>query len=312
MAASDFNTKDYIISDALRYALDGAIALDQPLLLTGEPGTGKTSLARWAVEYLNQKYKNSFHEEPLTFHTKTTSAARDLFYTYDALSHFQSANVLKNDRQTGDFIELQALGLAIAMSNPKLLDYEKKFKADIQEGTRKNSVVLIDEVDKAPRDFTNDILDEIDKKRFRIREQDNFPVERGEGSQIVVILTSNSEKNLPDAFLRRCAFFHIEFPKKDDPLLRKIVQIHLGDIEAETKAAHDALIQYFYDVRDKAVRKKPATAELIGWLRLLSIEKYFDEKTDNDKKKELILHNLSFLVKTQEDLEAVKKISINL
>jgi len=311
MPDKNFNTKDYIISDALRYALDGSIALGQPLLLTGEPGTGKTKLAAWAVQYLNQRYENTFHDVPLTFHTKTTSAARDLFYTYDALSHFQSANVRQDNKQTADFIELQALGLAIAMSNPKP-EYAAKFQADLKKNARKNTVVLIDEVDKAPRDFTNDILDEIDNNRFRIREQDNYPLEKGKDARIVVILTSNSEKNLPDAFLRRCAFFHIEFPKKDDPLLRQIVQMHLGEIKPETKDAYEALLQYFYDVRDKAVRKKPATAELIGWLRLLNIENFFDEKTDNDKKKQLILHNLSFLIKTQEDLEAVKKISISL
>jgi MoxR-like ATPase len=312
MENTSFDTKDYIIEDALKYALDGAVSLEQPLLLTGEPGTGKTSLAAWAVQYLNKKFGNTFDEELLRFDTKTTSAARDLFYTYDALSHFQSANVLKDGRTTANFIELQALGLAIAMSNPNPEEYPKKFRANIKPGARKNTVVLIDEVDKAPRDFTNDILDEIDKKRFRIREQDNYPVVKGDDAKIVVILTSNSEKNLPDAFLRRCAFCHIEFPKRDDPRLRKIVELHLKGITTETEAAYKVLENYFFEVRDKAVRKKPATAELIGWLKLLNINDYFTEKTSNDQRKKLIEHNLSFLVKTQEDLEAVKKITINL
>lgn len=298
---------DYIISPGLRYALDGAIELGQPLLLTGEPGTGKTTFAQdFAIAYLNQKYNNSFHPEVLKFNTKTTSTARDLFYTYDSLAHFQSANLRAgNARNTADFIELQALGKAIAMSNP-LPEYANKCQYIAPEHAL-NSVVLIDEVDKAPRDFTNDILDEIEHYRFQMREQDNFLFEKGKDSKIVVIMTSNSEKNLPDAFLRRCIFYHIEFPKRDEQRLREIVKMHLGNtITPETEEAYNTLFDFFYDTRDKSVRKKPATAELIAWLKLLGINKFF-EMNKNDQR-EMMLHNLSFLVKTQEDLEAVKKL----
>lgn len=295
----------YIVPPGLQYALDGAIALGQPLLLTGEPGTGKTTLAYWAVHYLNQKPGNDFYPEPLRFNTKTTSRATDLFYTYDALSHFQAANLKgpKDGTNPAGFIELQALGLSIAMSNAK----PKNPPPFLQSLGDKplSTVVLIDEVDKAPRDFTNDILDEIENYRFSIRELDQFTLSKGDAARIVVIMTSNSEKNLPDAFLRRCAFFHIEFPK--GPALRAIMQKHLGGITPETETAYTELFQFFDAARDKSVRKKPATAELIAWLRLLELNGYFGEK-DAGKKNEMLLNNLSFLVKTQEDLEAVRKL----
>lgn len=288
----------YVLPEGLLHALEGAIALQQPLLLTGEPGTGKTTLADWAVGYLGNKYKD-FHPEVLKFHTKTTSLAQDLFYTYDALAHFQSANLEKSKRGSEDFIELQALGKAIAMSNPKD-EYKGHFTTELPDKAT-NSVVLIDEIDKAPRDFTNDILDEIDRQRFRIKEK-NLSIGSGGDARIVVIMTSNSEKNLPDAFLRRCVFFHIDFPS--DERLRKILKVHFGDQTSFTGDALDELLKFFYDVCEKSVRKKPATAELIGWLKMLEVHKYF-QQSDSDRKK-LMLHNLSFLVKTKEDLDAVK------
>jgi len=298
---------NYIVSPGLQYALEGAVELGQPLLLTGEPGTGKTTFARdFALPYLNKHYGGNFHPEVLKFNTKTTSTARDLFYTYDSLSHFQSVNLRGDERRpVADFIELQALGKAIAMSNP-LPAYNEKCRIDLPKKPL-NTVVLIDEVDKAPRDFTNDILDEIDNYRFQIREQDNFLIEKGKGARIVVIMTSNSEKNLPDAFLRRCVFHHIEFPKKDDPLLRDRVKNHLGAvITPETEAVYNDLFKFFYDARDKAVRKKPATAELIAWLKMLGLKKY-PELNEADQR-QMLLHNLSFLVKTEDDLKAVKKL----
>jgi MoxR-like ATPase len=293
----------YQAPPGLQYAIEGALALDQPLLLTGEPGTGKTTLADYAVHYLRGE-NDDFYPLPLQFHTKTSSRASDLFYTYDALSHFQAANL--RDGKTADtanYITLQALGQAIAMSRGKQ-DSAVPFLASLPDRYR-SSVVLIDEVDKAPRDFTNDILDEIERYRFRIRElSENNTFEKKPDAKILVILTSNSEKNLPEAFLRRCAFYHIGFPDKDS--LRKIVQSHIGQISDAASTAYDELIGFFLDARENAVRKKPATAELIAWLRLLGMREYFTK--NKEEQKQLLLHNLSFLVKTQEDLEAIRKL----
>lgn len=300
-ANAPYHPGRYVLPPGMLEALEGAVALGQPLLLTGEPGTGKTTLADWAVGYLNQKHNNAFHPEVLRFNTKTTSTARDLFYTYDALAHFQAANFQGDSKQVGDFIELQAMGRAIAMSNPT----EKTrslFRTELPEEPR-NSVVLIDEVDKAPRDFTNDILDEIDNQRFFLREH-NITLERGPEAKIVVVMTSNSEKNLPDPFLRRCAFYHIEFPVGER--LKEILRRHLGSYTPATEAAHEELLAFFHALRDKSVRKKPATAELIGWLRLLHLNGYFEK--DEAARRETLLYNLSFLVKTQEDLVAARRL----
>ncbi|MEM9920404.1 MAG: MoxR family ATPase [Bacteroidota bacterium] len=292
----------YIVAPGQQYALDAAVELGQPLLLTGEPGTGKTMMASWAVDYLSEKFPNSFHPHLLRFNTKTTSKASDLFYTYDALSHFQAAN-LRGDHstKTEDFISLEAFGQAIALSDPKA-EFGERFGMDLPEKSL-DSVVLIDEVDKAPRDFTNDLLDEIENYRFRIKELQGATYTKKEDVKVVVIMTSNSEKNLPDAFLRRCAFYHIEFPKGDQ--LRRIIEIHLGEITKETKTAYDFLIDFFEKARNKAVRKKPATAELIAWLKLLEMEGFHHEQ-DQGKRKHMLERNLSFLVKTKDDLEAIK------
>ena len=170
-----------------------------------------------------------------------------------------------------------------------------------------SSVVLIDEIDKAPRDFPNDILNEIENYHFRVKELDNFPVERGGEQRIVVIMTSNSEKNLPDAFLRRCIFYHIPFPEKED--LLRIAHTQLGLDETDNTESLDKLLDllldYFYKVRELAPRKRPATAELIAWLRMLGVG---PEATLEDLKKNRrrLRDNLAILVKTREDLEAVQ------
>jgi len=297
--------KKYIIHEALQNAYEVAVELGQPLLLTGEPGTGKTLLASKVAFDLSQKEGSLFDPTVLEFNTKTTSTARDLFYTYDAISHFQTANIRRqsNDAapETADFIELQALGKAIAFSNPKASDqafFSTKLPARAQ-----SSVVLIDEIDKAPRDFTNDILMEIDKFSFGIKEQNNHQLHKSAQQQIAVIMTSNSEKNLPDAFLRRCVFYHIPFPSDD--ILIKIVKSQLGEGTKYTDDALDAIIATFNEVRANAVRKKPATAELLSWIRILELRDYLE--ADEKAKKTIMRQNLSVLVKTQEDWKVIHR-----
>ncbi len=295
---------NYIPAPGQEHALNAAIQLRQPLLLTGEPGTGKTEMARWALEYLGAKNEGAYWPQVLKFNTKTTSKATDLFYIYDALSHFQAAN-LRGERaaRTEEFIELQPFGKAIAFSDPRP-EFTEKFRLQLSDKPL-STVVLIDEVDKAPRDFTNDLLDEMENFRFAIKELPGFQAQKGDQANIVVILTSNSEKNLPDAFLRRCAFFHLEFPKGER--LRQIVETHLGAISADRQTRYDELIAFFEDARAKSVRKKPATAELIAWLNILGLGGYWQEN-DEARRREMLRDNLPFLVKTKDDLEAVRSL----
>jgi MoxR-like ATPase len=304
----EFDPEKYIMDDGLRNAVEVAIALNQPLLLTGEPGTGKTRLAdKVAHELAKDKTMFDFAPKPLVFNTKSSSAARDLFYTYDAVGHFAAANLRRDNHQqppsAGEYLELQALGLAIARTNPAAVD-PRLVNTDAYRDKPRSSVVLIDEIDKAPRDFPNDLLFEIERQEFLIKELENYSLRRQPGQRIVVILTSNSEKNLPDAFLRRCVFYHIPFPDKAQ--LIAIAKTQLGGATRFTEQLLDELITKFNAVRDHAVRKAPATAELLGWLQVLDLQDYVS--SPEDKRKEIALQNLSLLVKTREDMDAVRKL----
>lgn len=299
----EFDPDTYVTQPGLEFALRGARAMKQPLLLTGEPGTGKTLFAKWAA---NQFKAEGFHPEPIEFVTKTSSVARDLLYSYDALSHFQAAN-LKRDKndplpETRNYIELQALGKAIAMTNPTV--DRSKFTTVLPEKTV-NSIVLIDEVDKAPRDFTNDLLREIVDFSFKIREVD-YEVKKGPDAEIIIILTSNSEKGLPDAFLRRCVYYNIPFPDPQGPVMREIVEKQLGEAHQFSAEGLQNLLAFFDEIRNNTVRKKPATAELVAWLRFLSLEGYEHKENKVAQRKKLLEHNMAFLIKTEEDLKAVK------
>jgi MoxR-like ATPase len=307
-----FVASSYVLDEELKNAVELALQLNQPLLLTGEPGTGKTRLAAYAAHLLSES--SNFSDEVLVFNTKTSSRASDLFYSYDALGHFQASNIkdLSADEQksTGDFIELQALGKAIAYTNPDQLDkISNKIKLE-KPSTKKSYVVLVDEIDKAPRDFTNDILHEIEKLQFQIKELDNLTLSTSEQSdaRILIIMTSNSEKNLPDAFLRRCLFYHIEFPGKDK--LKEILQAQVGDFLKSKDETLDLIIESFKKLRKYTPRKKPATAELVAWARMLDSIK-FDSKSEADVEKKMIQY-ISVLVKTKEDREeALSKLESN-
>ena len=228
----------YIPSPSLISAVNVALSLGQPLLLTGEPGTGKTQLAHHVAHFFGLG-------QPLVFNAQTTSKALDLFYTYDALGHFQynqnNPTVLKEGEVEDRFIRYQALGDAIRSNSRK--------------------VVLIDEIDKAPRDLPNDVLAAIEDMSFFVPELGKSYTAEKELRPIVII-TSNSEKNLPDAFLRRVVYYHIPFP--DDTTLLRIVSTKIkgyNDVELAILIKHS--------LQQGTSPKKPATGKLIFWALLL-------------------------------------------
>lgn len=301
--------EQYLLDLPLQKAVETAIRFNQPLLLTGEPGTGKTQLAYKVAHQLHAQTNGQFAAEPLRFNTKTTSQARDLFYLYDAIGHFQQANIKGSDalRPTRDYIELQALGQAIAYANPKA-EYAEKCRFTAPDGGPKSSVVLVDEVDKAPRDFSNDILNEVENREFFIKEQDNYRIgmDKSNAQRIVLIMTSNSEKNLPEAFLRRCVFYHIPTPTGDK--LREILKAHLSLAHTPVlEQSLDNITKEFELLRKKVTRKAPATAELVALVKLLEAENIFRADKPIEAVKQLFRDNIALLIKTKEDLEAVRE-----
>lgn len=293
----------YIPGEGLSAVIDLALRLGMPLLVTGEPGTGKTQLAHYIAQSCLPEPTELF-----TFNTKSDSKSRDLFYSYDAIRHFRDAGMTGKSQEAFSYISFNALGKAILKSGEK------------------RTVVLIDEIDKAPRDFPNDLLHEFDKFEFKVLEATEEETARylkgkanvnGEGfiqlakpeHRPILILTSNSEKNLPDAFMRRVLYHHIEFP--NEQLLREIVNKNTRIADGlEEKMVH-AAIDHFMDIRDhKRLRKRPATAELLAWIDVLheaKIDLDAGLKASGDKQlKQQIFHTYSMIAKNKEDMARLK------
>lgn len=285
--------RGYIAEQGLVDAVNVAILLGQPLLVTGEPGTGKTQLAYSVATELG-------FDSPLKFETKSTSSARDLFYTYDTVGRFHAAQTGDGSGNSLDYVTYNALGIAILLANE-----EKEVSSSLPKGFKhkgpRRSVVLIDEIDKAPRDFPNDILNEIEGMYFKVPELNNMKISADTSMRPLVVITSNSEKHLPDAFLRRCVYYHIHFPDKDR--LHKLLEVRVGKYLADSSEFLKDVIDLFYTLRDNnsGLRKKPATAELLGWIIALK-EMRENESTPVRKNKGLLRSSLSVLIKSSDDL----------
>ncbi len=290
----------YVSHKNLEIAAQVAAQLNQPLLLTGEPGTGKTTYAQHLARTFALQRSEAMAIPVLKFETKSTSSSKDLFYHFDSLRRFHAAHDEDMSRDNRDYISFNALGEAILRSRSRA-DVE-----DLLPGHTgpQQSVVLIDEIDKAPRDFPNDILNEIERLYFRIPELRMRTVEADPDFRPLVVLTSNSEKNLPDAFLRRCVFYHIPFPDKEDMI--KIVRANLDENLAFTGSAVD----FFYGLRELDLDKPPATAELVGWLRALRTRGAYAEK-ELSASPHLVQGTLGTLMKTREDMERARQYSID-
>jgi MoxR-like ATPase len=269
------STETYIASRELEVAVNATVALQRPLLVKGEPGTGKTVLAYEVARALGL--------DLIEWHVKSTTKAQQGLYEYDAVSRLR-------DGQLGD-ARVHDIGNYIVRG--KLWD---AFEAGRQ------TVVLIDEIDKADIEFPNDLLLELDRMRFFVYEtrQTIKALQRP-----VVIITSNNEKELPDAFLRRCFFHYIRFPDRDT--MEQIVQTHYPDIKQDL--AREAL-NVFFQLRDlPGLKKKPATSELLDWLKLLMIEDLSPEVLRSTDKTMVIPPLHGALLKNEQDVHLFERLA---
>ena len=303
--------KLYYASNDLAAAVNAAIFLKQPLLITGAPGAGKTQLAH----SIAWEFGLPLH----IFNTKMNSNGPDLFYRYDSLLHFHDSYNTQVTPDPRKYITYAALGKAILQSRPRkeIQDFLLEGALDGYE-TATRSVVLIDEIDKAPRDFPNDILYETERLSFEVKETNWNPFEVNNELRPIIIVTSNQERNLPEAFLRRCMFYYIPAPGED--VLRSIVKRRLMPPDSGTAPAADdskpligaqgelyeaALKRFVMVQNDPALLKKPATAEMLNWMRALSWKKITADEVRAASSK--LTATWGVLAKTKEDLERLQQ-----
>jgi MoxR-like ATPase len=288
----------YLADERLRDAVRTSIALEKPLLVTGEPGTGKTGLA-WSIA------SELGLGEVLAFHTRSDHRAIDLLYSFDhVLRFYEAQSSSERAAEPRNYLRFEPLGRAIVEADtrtPAASDWRARFAQD--EGGPDpgpgRRVVLIDEIDKAPRDFPNDLLDEVDRMKFRVKEIPGLTFKAE--FRPIVIITSNSERQLPDPFLRRCVFHTIDFPTtaRLEEILRQRINENL-----DTHLVR-AAIERFNDLRklgdQKIIEKRPATAELEAWVRMLLIAGVPSHKIANCELREL--PSIGVLLKTLADMK---------
>jgi len=268
-------TDSYVASDDLRVAVNASIALQRPLLIKGEPGTGKTVLAHEVAKALDAPI--------IEWHIKSTTKAQQGLYEYDAVSRLR-------DSQLGD-------GRVKDIAN-----YIKKGKMWEAFTSGQRPVLLIDEIDKADIEFPNDLLLELDRMQFYVYEtQETIKAEQ----RPIVMITSNNEKELPDAFLRRCFFHYIRFPDRE--IMTQIVDVHFPDLQRNL--LREAL-NVFYDIREvPGLKKKPSTSELLDWLKLLMVEDMSPDALRSKDSKQLIPPLHGALLKNEQDVHLFERLA---
>ena len=268
-------TKDYVATDDLKVAVNASIVLERPLLIKGEPGTGKTVLAEEVAKALNAPL--------LTWHIKSTTKAQQGLYEYDAVSRLR-------DSQLGD----------ARVSD--IRNYIKRGKLWEAFAAEQRPVLLIDEIDKADIEFPNDLLLELDRMEFHVYETGETIKAK---QRPIMMITSNSEKELPDAFLRRCFFHYIKFPDADT--MGRIVDVHFPGIK---KRLVEEALRIFFEVREvPGLKKKPSTSELLDWLKLLLNEDMSVEQLRERDPRKLIPPLHGALLKNEQDVHLFERLA---
>jgi len=269
------STDKYVATHDLRMAVNASIALERPLLIKGEPGTGKTVLA--------EEIASSIGAPLLQWNIKSTTKAQQGLYEYDAVARLRDSQL--GDEKVHD-----------------ISNYIKKGKLWEAFTSEQRPVLLIDEIDKADIEFPNDLLHELDQMQFHVYETgETIKAEQ----RPIILITSNNEKDLPDAFLRRCFFHYIQFP--DQETMQKIIDVHFPNIKSRLVAA---ALKRFYAVREvPGLKKKPSTSELLDWLKLLMVEDIDPETLRETDGRKLIPPLHGALLKNEQDVHLFERLA---